>query len=61
MDASFDFRERLGAGHFGEVWLVTDTGLNAHRPLKLIPPNKVPDPANFFMKRKFLKKSNTPM
>ena len=60
MAASFDFRERLGAGHFGEEWLVTDTGLTAHRALKLIPPNKVSNPANFFHEAQILKEVEHP-
>ena len=55
MAASFDYHERLGAGHFGEVWRVTDTGLGAERALKIIPPNKVLDPANFFHEAQTLK------
>ena len=41
MAGQFDYHERMGAGNFGEVWLVTDTGLNAERDLKVIPPDKV--------------------
>ena len=55
MAGGFDFRERLGAGHFGEVWLVTDTGLNAECALKLIPPTKVLNPQNFFQEAQVLK------
>ena len=60
MAAQFDFKKRLGAGHFGEVWLVTDTGLNATRALKLIPPNKIPDPNNFFREAQILKSAEHP-
>ena len=55
MAVSFDFLKRLGSGHFGEVWLVTDTGLNAERVLKLIPSDKVPNPQNFFHEARILK------
>ena len=55
MAAGFDYRKRLGVGYFGEVWLVTDTGLNADRALKLIPPNKVLNPRNFFHEAQVLK------
>lgn len=56
----FDFRERLGAGHFGEVWLATDLGLNADRAVKLIPPDKLPDKNNFFREAQLLKEAEHP-
>jgi serine/threonine protein kinase len=37
------------------VWLATDTGLNAERALKLIPPDKVLNPQNFFHEAQILK------
>ena len=55
MAGAFDFLERLGAGHFGEVWRVIDTGLNAERALKVIPSSKVLDPSNFFHEAQTLK------
>lgn len=55
MAASFDFQRRLGAGHFGEVWLVVDTCLNAARALKVIPPAKVFNPGNLFHEAQILK------
>jgi len=55
MAASFDYLRRLGSGHFGEVWLVIDTGLNAQRALKLIPPDKVTNQNNFFHEAQLLK------
>ncbi|MBI1954952.1 MAG: serine/threonine protein kinase, partial [Acidobacteria bacterium] len=55
MAGQFDFHERLGAGNFGEVWLVTDTGLNAERALKVIPPDKVLNKQNFFQEAQLLK------
>jgi serine/threonine protein kinase len=55
MAVNFDFEERLGAGYFGEVWLATDTGLNARRAVKLISPNRVLNPGNFFHEAQMLK------
>lgn len=60
MAASFDFKDRLGAGHFGEVWRVIDTGLNTTRALKLIPPEKVWNPSNIFHEAQILKKAEHP-
>lgn len=60
MAASFDFKERLGAGHFGEVWRVIDTGLDAVRALKLIPPTKVLNPNNLFQEAQILKAAEHP-
>src|SRR6266705_2962359 len=55
MPQRFHYQRRLGAGHFGEVWLVTDLGLGAERAVKLIPPNKVLNPTNFFQEAQILK------
>ena len=55
MAANFDWIKRLGSGHFGEVWLARDTGLNAIRAVKLIPPDKVFNPSNFFQEAQVLK------
>lgn len=55
MAASFDYIRRLGAGHFGEVWLATDTGLAVQRAVKLISPDKILDPSNFFREAQLLK------
>lgn len=60
MAANFDFKERLGAGHFGEVWKVIDTGLNAVRALKLIPPSKIWNPSNIFHEAQILKQAEHP-
>lgn len=60
MATSFDFKERLGTGHFGEVWRVVDTGLNATRALKLIPPDKVWNPDNIFHEAQILKQAEHP-
>jgi len=55
MAVKFDFRYKLGSGQFGEVWLAVDTGLNAERAVKLIPPSKVLNPSNFFQEAQILK------
>jgi serine/threonine protein kinase len=60
MAATFDFKERLGAGNFGEVWRVIDTGLNVVRALKLIPPTKVLNPTNIFQEAQILKSAEHP-
>lgn len=60
MAEKFDFQKRLGAGHFGEVWLANDTGLNAVRAIKLIPPSKVLNPTNFFHEAQILKAAEHP-
>jgi len=58
--AAFDFHERLGAGHFGEVWRVTDTGLGVVRALKVIAPAKVLNPTNYFHEAQMLKAAEHP-
>ncbi|RKY24578.1 MAG: hypothetical protein DRP62_03460, partial [Planctomycetota bacterium] len=60
MAANFDFIKRLGSGHFGEVWLAFDTGLNVKRAVKLIPRSKVLDPDNFFHEAQILKAAEHP-
>ena len=60
MAVSFDIKERLGAGHFGEVWRAIDTGLNAVRALKLIPKSKVWNPKNIFHEAQILKQAEHP-
>jgi serine/threonine protein kinase len=55
MAVSFDFKKRLGSGYFGEVWLVTDTGLSCDYALKCIPPNKVINQDNFYQEAQVLK------
>jgi serine/threonine protein kinase len=55
MAANFDWKRRLGTGHFGEVWLALDAGLKAVRAVKLIHPSKVLDPGNFFHEAQILK------
>jgi len=53
--ASFQFIRRLGSGYFGQVWYVNDTGLDAKFALKLIPPDKVINQANFYQEAHVLK------
>jgi len=60
MAVSFDYKERLGAGHFGEVWRVIDMGLNAERALKLISPTKVLNLSNIFQEAQALKSAEHP-
>lgn len=60
MAANFDFRKKLGAGQFGEVWLAVDTGLNTERAVKLIPPSKIFNPNNFFQEAQILKAAEHP-
>ena len=40
--------KRLGAGNFGEVWLVYDRALAVKRAIKYIPKSRVRDPTNFY-------------
>jgi serine/threonine protein kinase len=60
MAASFDFKERLGSGHFGEVWKVVDIGLGTIRALKLIPASRVFNPKNVFHEAQVLKAAEHP-
>jgi serine/threonine protein kinase len=60
MAVGFELIRRLGAGHFGEVWLVHDTGLDAQRAVKFIPADKLVDPDNFFHEAQVLKASEHP-
>jgi eukaryotic-like serine/threonine-protein kinase len=39
---------RLGAGAFGEVWLMVDRALGAERAVKLVRPDRLHDPTNFY-------------
>ncbi|SMD46367.1 Serine/threonine protein kinase [Aquiflexum balticum DSM 16537] len=55
MAVTFEFIKRLGSGYFGEVWKVKDTGLNSTFALKLIPPEKVINPKNFYQEAQTLK------
>lgn len=40
--------ERLGAGNFGEVWLVYDRALAVKRAVKYIPTSRIQDPTNLY-------------
>jgi serine/threonine protein kinase len=60
MSAGFDFKRRLGSGHFGEVWYATDLGLNAECALKCIPPDKVINQNNFYQEAQTLKAAEHP-
>ena len=40
--------ERLGAGNFGEVWLVYDRALAVQRAVKFVNPDRIQDPTNFY-------------
>ncbi len=55
MSNQFEFRRRLGAGMFGEVWLARDTRLNSICAVKCIPKADVVDRTNFFMEAQNLK------
>ena len=60
MAAIFEYIKRLGSGYFGEVWKVKDTGLNSIFALKLVPPDKVINPANFYQEAQTLKAAEHP-
>jgi serine/threonine protein kinase len=40
--------QRLGAGNFGEVWLVHDYALGVRRAVKYVPAASITDPTNFY-------------
>lgn len=60
MSVSFDYKKKLGEGHFGEVWLVVETGLNITCAVKRIPINKVINRDNFFHEAQVLKEAEHP-
>lgn len=60
MTVAFDFRKRLGAGFFGEVWYAIETGLNYEVAVKRIPPNKVINQKNFYQEAQTLKTAEHP-
>lgn len=60
MSVGFDFRKRLGSGHFGEVWRAIDLGLDVECAVKLIPPDKVINQQNFFQEAQTLKAAEHP-
>jgi serine/threonine protein kinase len=57
MSVSFDFKRRLGAGFFGEVWHAIDNGLGCEIALKCIPPDKIIYKDNFYQEAQTLKAS----
>ncbi|OEU65589.1 MAG: hypothetical protein BA863_05635 [Desulfovibrio sp. S3730MH75] len=46
--ADYERLQRLGAGNFGEVWLVYDRALAVRRAVKYISKSRVQDPTNFY-------------
>lgn len=60
MSVSFDYKKKLGEGHFGEVWLVVETGLNITCAVKRIPIGKVINKDNFFHEAQILKEAEHP-
>lgn len=60
MAVSFDFRQRLGSGYFGEVWRAIETGLGHEVALKCIPPGKIVNQGNFFQEAQSLKATEHP-
>lgn len=60
MSAGFDFKKRLGAGHFGEVWHAVDLGLETECAVKCIPPTKVINRDNFYQEAQVLKAAEHP-
>jgi len=46
--ADYERLERLGAGNFGEVWLVYDRALAVQRAVKYIPKSRIQDPTNLY-------------
>lgn len=60
MSAGFDFRKRLGAGYFGEVWRAVNLGLGVECALKCIPPDKVINKNNFYQEAQILKAAEHP-
>lgn len=55
MAAQFQFQQRLGAGHYGEVWLVYDQALAIERALKCVDPGKITTPQNFYAEAQILR------
>jgi eukaryotic-like serine/threonine-protein kinase len=49
-------KKRLGAGHFGEVWLAYDNNLGCLRAVKYIQKSKIFNPGNFFYEAQVLNK-----
>lgn len=60
MAVSFDFRTRLGSGHFGEVWYAINVGLDCPQAVKCIPPEKIVNQNNFYQEAQTLKAAEHP-
>ncbi|MBL7107232.1 MAG: serine/threonine protein kinase [Phycisphaerae bacterium] len=54
--ADYERLERLGAGNFGEVWLVFDRALAVKRAVKYIPKSRILDPTNLYNEPRILMK-----
>lgn len=52
-----DYRriKRLGAGNFGEVWLVYDRALGVRIAVKYVRPDRIHDPTNFYQEPRTLR------
>jgi serine/threonine protein kinase len=50
----FERLERLGAGNFGEVWLVFDKALGVRRAVKFVDPSRIHNPTNFYQEPRTL-------
>jgi serine/threonine-protein kinase len=50
----FEKREKLGAGHFGEVWLEFDRALGVERAVKYIVPQNITNPQEVFRESQLL-------
>lgn len=46
--SDYERLRRLGAGNFGEVWLVYDRALDVRRAVKYVPKNRIHDPTSFY-------------
>jgi serine/threonine protein kinase len=51
----FHLKKKLGSGHFSEVWLAVDMGLNTEYAVKFIPKDKIVNQGNFFYEAQILK------
>jgi serine/threonine protein kinase len=60
MATRFDFKKRLGSGHFGEVWYAIDLGLGVPCAVKCIPPDKVISKNNLYQEAQVLKAAEHP-
>ena len=50
----FERLKRLGAGNFGEVWLVYDKALDVQRAVKFVEPSRVHNPTDYYHEPKAL-------